>query len=145
MMIKVINNFFVDEMRLTIVAILLALFFVTMNIRESFTAQDKKTCLAMANKSKWKKYYWQPRFGSFDGTWECPSGWEDTKCNWGMGKEFEKRQCRSGNKFEGGNGCFVDLDCPRGQECEIGWGAALHKCVPRTTYSFQKPSYGVSK
>jgi hypothetical protein len=26
--------------------------------------------------------------------WQCPKGWVDTGCDWGMGAEYEQRQCR---------------------------------------------------
>jgi len=128
-----INIFFVYEMYLTIVAILLALFFVTMNItRESFTSEEKKTCRTMAKKSEWKNYKWQPR-QQFGNEWACPPGWEDTKCNWGMGKEFENRQCRRANKHYGGKECLMDWDCVKGEECNLWFndkGVTRPKCVP---------------
>jgi hypothetical protein len=54
---------------------------------------DKATCRGNAKKSLWKQYDFRQRKLN-NGKWKCDQGWEDTACNWGMGKEFETKQCR---------------------------------------------------
>jgi hypothetical protein len=40
------------------------------------------------------EYGLREAFPNQDPWWQCPAGWVDTGCNWGMGADYEKRQCR---------------------------------------------------
>jgi hypothetical protein len=40
------------------------------------------------------QYSLRQAFPGQDPYWQCPSGWVDTGCTWGMGTDFEQRQCR---------------------------------------------------
>lgn len=76
---------------LAIIAVLAMLIYK----KESFeTRGSKKMCRKNAKKSIWTKYDWTQRILGADGQWKCPLDWEDTGCDWGMGKEFENKQCR---------------------------------------------------
>ena len=57
------------------------------------TRLDKTKCRKMASKNLWDKYDWTSRVMN-KNVWKCPSGWQNTGCSWGMGSEFEKKQCR---------------------------------------------------
>lgn len=69
------------------------LMYTKQSISESFEMADKKLCRVKAKRSLWSKYDWQPRIKVGD-VWKCPLGWQGTGCNWGMGTEFEQKQCR---------------------------------------------------
>lgn len=128
--------------QLTLGAIVLALVLMlwTSTKESFFTPEEKKTCRAMAKKSQWKKYDWQARKETSPGVWKCAQGWEDTTCNWGMGKEYEKKQCRRLRSTTrgimatagGGNACGSNNDCLPAQVCVNG------KC--ETRYSRLDPS-----
>ena len=105
--------------------IILAVYLMYTNKQsESFEgdATDKKLCRTKAKKSVWSKYDWQVRIKGTDGTWKCPVGWEGTGCDWGMGTEFQEKQCRrlksTRIETEGTNNtCASNLDCSEGRNC----------------------------
>lgn len=118
----------ITTQQLTLGSIILALALMFWSTKkESFTPEEKKTCRSMTKKSEWKKYDWQPRKNTSSG-WKCSKGWEDTKCNYGMGKEFERKQCRRLKDTSrgilatagGGGTCGSNNDCLAAQVCVNG-------------------------
>jgi hypothetical protein len=102
--------------QLTLGAIVLALVLMLWtSTKESFTPEEKK-CRAMAKKSEWKKYDWQSRKEVTPGVWKCAQGWEDTTCNWGMGKQYEKKQCRRLKSTRTG-GATDETKCTSNDQC----------------------------
>jgi len=79
--------------------VILAVYLMYTKQSESFEGDvnDKKLCRTKAKRSLWSKYDWQARIQTDDG-WKCPLGWEGTGCTWGMGTEFEQKQCRRKKK-----------------------------------------------
>lgn len=78
-----------------VILVSIYLMFAKQSASESFEGDvaDKKLCRIKAKRSIWKKYDWQSRIETDDG-WKCPLGWQGTGCDWGMGTEFEQKQCR---------------------------------------------------
>jgi len=98
------------------------LMYTKQSISESFTDADKKLCRVKAKRSLWSKYDWTTRIKGTDGVWKCPSGWQGTACDWGMGTEFEQKQCRRLKSVrietEGTNNtCASNTDCSKGRNC----------------------------
>ena len=71
------------------------LMYTKQSVSESFEGdkEQKKLCRVKAKRSLWSKYDWQTRIKVGD-VWKCPLGWQGTGCDWGMGTEFELKQCR---------------------------------------------------
>lgn len=101
---KVCKIFFSDNVvsmqSLYAIALAVILVIFILNKKESYgntyasaSAKKKKICRTNASKSLWNKYDWTQRIQGSNGKWVCPDGWKDTGCNWGMGKEFENKQC----------------------------------------------------
>ena len=120
----------ITTQQLTVGAIVLALALMFWSTKkESLVNQEEKNvCRSLAKKKIWKKYDWQQRKQTSSGVWKCAQGWEDTQCNWGMGKEFEKKQCRRLKSTTrgimatagGGNTCGRNNDCLSAQVCING-------------------------
>lgn len=94
-----------------------------------FASDLKDRCRKLSGRDQWNKYYWRQRrnFPDKDPEWQCPEGWQDTGCGIGMGKEFEKKQCRrkmsdtdvSGQVVieQSGSQCKTDRDCTAPRTC----------------------------
>lgn len=106
-----------------VVVAMVAMCVVWMHRRQdAFTEESKATCRDNTKRSVWGDYDWQTRRWYADTKrWGCPKGWEDTKCDWGMGNEFQKKQCRRKKSVraekEDTSKCTSNVDCEDGRRC----------------------------
>jgi ABC-type cobalt transport system substrate-binding protein len=88
---------------------------------------NKKKCLNQTEEADQKKYYYRKRkpYPGKDPYWQCPRGWKDTGCDWGIdgvSKKQEWMQCRrhknkSALKERKGNKCKKSNDCSGTRGC----------------------------